>query len=125
MIETTVDKQHDLTLHKCSGTVTEEELTNTIYSLYDGTPTLNIIWDCSDASVDGISSSFIRRIAKVLGEIGSSRKGGKSAVIAPDNLIFGLARMFQIMSDTDDFPFKINVFRHFREACKWLFEKDE
>ena len=124
MIETTVDKQHDLTLHKCSGIVTEEELTNTINSLYEGTPTLNIIWDCSDVSTDGISSSFIRRIATILHEIGSSRQGGKSAIVAPEDLIFGLARMFQIRSELDDIPFTIKVFRQFKEASQWLFEKE-
>lgn len=124
MIETTVDRKNDLTIHRCIGTLTEEELNNTIQSLYDSTPTLNIVWDCSDVNVDGISSSFVRRIAKVLRELGSARSGGKSAVVAPEDLMFGLARMFQIMSDTDDFPFKIKVFRYYGEASQWLLEKE-
>jgi len=120
MIETIVDSKNDLTIHKCSGSLTEEGLINTIHSLYDGTPTLNIVWDFSDASVEGISSSFVRRLAKEVRELGAIRPGGKSAVVAPKDLIFGLARMFQIMTDEKGFPFTIKVFRSFDEAMQWL-----
>jgi len=57
-------------------------------------------------------------------KLGFSRQGGKTAVVAPKDLVYGLARMFQIMSDTDDFPFETRVFRSYEEAEQWLLEKE-
>lgn len=51
MIETIVDKKKDLTIHKCSGSLTDEEFKEAIQSFYDGNPTMNVIWDFSKASL--------------------------------------------------------------------------
>jgi len=124
MAETTVDKQHDLTIHKYSGNLTEQGLLNTIQSFYEDSPTLYTLCDYSDASVDLISLAFVRQLYSMVQKLGFSRQGGKTAVVAPKDLVYGLARMFQIMSDTDDFPFETRVFRSYEEAEQWLLEKE-
>ena len=53
---------------------------------------------------------------------GAARKGGKSAVLAPNDLEYGLAVMFRILSDKDGFPFGIGVFRSHKETGQWLFD---
>jgi hypothetical protein len=123
MFEIVVDKQNDLTIHKCSGSLAEQKIIDTIESFYDGNPTLNALWDFSHASMNSISSDAVRTMFALVQRLGSRRQGGKTAVVVPEDLGFGMARMFQIMSDTDDFPFKINVFRTYDEAKQWLLEK--
>jgi len=124
MIETTVDKSQNLTIHKCSGSLTEQELVDTIESFYGGNPTLYTLWDFSNSSFDKISNEFLRQMFSIVQRGGSSRKGGKTAVIAPSDLEYGMARMFQIMSDTNGFPFEVKVFRYYGEASQWLFRKE-
>jgi hypothetical protein len=123
MIETIVDEKKDLTIHKCSGDLTKQEILDTIHSFYGGDPTLYTLWDLSNASVNSFSSDAVRNIFTLIQRIGSRRQGGKTAVVVPEDLGYGMARMFQIMSDTNDFPFKIKVFRYYGEASQWLLEK--
>lgn len=125
MLEITVDSEHELTVYRCSGRMKEEELTHILQSFYSGTPTLNILWDYSDASLEGISSEYVRQIhARVL-KLGFARQGGKSAIVATKELEYGLARMFQIMADENGFPLRIKLFRSIDEAHQWLLEKDQ
>jgi hypothetical protein len=123
MIETTVDKSQNLTIHKCSGSLTEQEILDTSKSFYGGNPTLYTLWDFSNSSFDKISNEFLREMLSIVQRSGSRRQGGRTAVIAPSDLEYGMARMFQIMSDTDDFPFETRVFRSNDEAKQWLLEK--
>ena len=124
MIETTIDEKQNLTIHKCSGDLNEQELLDTIESFYGDNPTLYSIWDFSNSSFDKISNEFLRQMFSIVQKVGSNRQGGRTAVIAPSDLEYGMARMFQIMSNTNDFPFKIKVFRYFGEASQWLLEKE-
>jgi hypothetical protein len=123
MIETIVYKKKGLTVHKCSGSLTEQEFRNAIQSFYKDPSTQNLLWDFSGASMDLISPAFVRQLHSMVRKLGSARRGGKTAIVAPKDLEFAMARMFQIMSDTNDFPFKIKVFRYYGEASQWLLEK--
>jgi len=69
MIETVVSNRHNLTIYKCSGNLSEAELSNAIQSLYNDQPTLNFLWDLSDASMDGISSTFVRKMSTSVREL--------------------------------------------------------
>jgi len=53
-----------------------------------------------------------------LAERNSFGVGSKRAFVAPIDLMYGLARMFQIL--TDDHPDELNVFRDMQEARKYL-----
>ena len=124
MIETTVDDQHDLTIHSCSGSLTKEEFMDAIQSFYKENPTRYVIWDFAKASLADIPSDCVRRSTEMVKRLGVARRNGKSAVIASSDLEYGLARMFQIMTDNGEIPFKIKVFRYFGEATQWLFEEE-
>ena len=124
MAETIVDTQQDLTIHKYSGNLTEQGLLNSIQSFYEDSPSLYTLCDYSDASIDRLSMAFVRQLYSMVRKLGFARQGGKTAVVAPEDLKYGLARMFQIMSDTDDFPFETRVFRSDDEAKQWLLEKE-
>ena len=86
MIETIVDKKKDLTIHKCSGSLTDEEFKEAIQSFYDGNPTMNVIWDFSKVSLADIATAFVKHSSMMVQRLGSARKNGKSAVIASRDL---------------------------------------
>jgi hypothetical protein len=124
MIETVVSRRHNLTIYKCSGDLSEAEISNAIQFLYNDQPTLHLLWDLSNASMDGISSTFVRKISTSVRERGIAVQDRKIAVIAPKDLEYGIARMFQILSNESRFPFKIKVFKYVGEACQWILEKE-
>ncbi|UCB47064.1 MAG: hypothetical protein JSV25_06525 [Spirochaetota bacterium] len=99
-------------------------MTDAISSFYNGAPTQYALWDLSNASLNDMPAEGIRKIFEFVKQTGSVRKGGKTAVVTPTDLGYGLARMFQIMSDTDGFPFVIEIFRHYDEARRWLLSEE-
>ena len=125
MLEIEVDSANDLTVYRCSGHMTEEELTYILQSLYNGTPTMNILWDYTDASLAAISSEYVRQLYGKVQKLSTVRRGGKSALVASKEMEYGLGRMFQIMSDENGFPIKVKLFNSVDEARRWLTEKEE
>ena len=61
-----------------------------------------------------MSSDFIRRFANVRVFDEKSRR----AIVAPNSLVFGMARMYQAYRDSP--PEVLSIFRTKREACDWL-----
>lgn len=119
MITTTYNKQGGFSIIKCLGRLNEKEIKDTVQSFYKS-PTKNLIWDLSEASVEDITPGYVGLIQGLVRRLGVSRKGGKTAFVAPRDLEYGMARMFQILSDKKAFPFNIGVFRSHDEAKKWL-----
>jgi hypothetical protein len=50
----------------------------------------------------------------------TSRRGGKTALVAGEGRPFGLARMYQLITDTMTLPFEIKVFTSIEKAHNWL-----
>ena len=59
MIETTVDTKHNLTIHKCSKEIKGQDILETMQKFYQGSPTANILWDASNASMKEVSSETV------------------------------------------------------------------
>jgi hypothetical protein len=72
-----------------------------------------IVCDCTAVTEVLISSSLIESLAKA-----ARSRTSFVAVIAPCTVAFGLARMYQIISDPEDA--RINVFAEAKEALMWL-----
>ena len=125
MIKTILDHQHDLTIQKCVGKSTNKEYANANRAFYKNHPTSHLIWDFSEASLTGTTSSFIEKLSSFVGRLAkrSSRKG-KTAVIATGDLEYGFSRMFQMRSESKDFPFEICVFKTLEEAKKWILSEE-
>jgi hypothetical protein len=124
MIETTFYNDKGISIITCFGRLNEKEIKDAVQSFYKS-PTKNLIWDLSEASVEDISPEYVGWIQSRVRRLGVSREGGKTAFVAPKDLEYGMARMFQILSDKEAFPFDVGVFRAHDEAGKWLREKDE
>ena len=123
MIETVVDEHNDLTIHKCIGEIGTEEYKKAILSFYKGSPTKNVVWDFSNTSLAETTTEGIKQLSLMVQKLGTARKNGKSAVVAPGDLEYGMARMFQLLTDNGQIPFMIRVFRSFDAAKQWLSSK--
>lgn len=62
------------------------------------------------------------RIAQFTERRAEVRRGGKTAITAPGNLEYGMARMYEILADAYAHPVTIRAFRTREEALQWLRE---
>ena len=112
--------ENDLTIFQCSGEISIREILDSIDAFYSGSPTLNRVWDFTDADVSGFSTPEVNAI------VGSSKSGragmvgGKVAIVAQSDVAFGLGRMAQAIGErgsTDE----SRIFRTMQDASEWLF----
>jgi hypothetical protein len=124
MIETQVDKSKKLTIFTVSGTITASEFARAIRSFYAGEVTLYSVWDLRNGEIKATDSE-VWNLARSVGTLNlTNRIGGKTALVAGEGRPFGLARMYQLITDTMTLPFEIRVFSSIEEAHSWLGTED-
>ena len=85
-------------------------------------PGLNEIADMSDADMKGVTSNGLQTLSWMVRQrLGDKCAGFKTAIIAPEDLSFGLSRMYEMLSD--DSPESVKVFRERDEAWAWINEE--
>ena len=113
------DERRGILHIRAFGKITDAELVDLLDrlshepSFVTGWPVLS---GCSAVTAVLISSSLIESFAKT-----ARTRHNLAAIIAPDPVAFGLARMYQIFSDPADK--RIHVFAKAQEARVWLSEE--
>ncbi|MFZ1983990.1 MAG: hypothetical protein WAU91_06230 [Desulfatitalea sp.] len=88
-------------------------------TLPDFKPGMRVLWDLSQANASRISTDEIRRIAHLnKSHVKKTGVGYKIAFVAPRDIEYGLARMYQMFSA--ETPVENRVFRTIEEAQRWL-----
>ena len=123
MIEKIVDAQQQLTTFKCTGEITAQEILNVLVPFYKESPTLYALWDLTNARLINYSTEQSKQISVTAHALGSSRVGGKTAVVVASDHDYGMGRAAQIMYEIKNIPIEVNVFRSIEEAKHWLFLK--
>lgn len=102
------------------GEITEAALFHSYTQLLsqpDYDPTLNDLVDLREVERLEVSSRGIRQLVELFAQP-ESQSANKLAIVAPESHIFGMARMYEILSsDTSE---QIQVFRDLRDAENWL-----
>ncbi len=122
MIETTIDRKLDITLHVCTGIIDYEQLVQAVEAFYTGKPTMHLIWDFTDADISSLTTDHIRMLATLVKNVAHSRVGGKTAIVAGQNITFGMARMYQILAQMMKQIAQVEVFRDLNTARVWILE---
>lgn len=119
-IETTIDRDADLTVRTVAGEVTAEELLDALATYRAGEVTRYILWDCHEASWDRLTGSEVRSIAQAaLGHSGR-RPGGRTALLVSSAAAFGMARMIDQSLSASDSPVEFQTFYDRAAAMAWL-----
>ena len=120
MIETQLDTSKKLTIFTVSGTVTAREIASAIRSFYAADVTLYSLWDLRQGNIESTDDE-VWNLARTVRTLNLSiRTGGKTALVAGEGAIFGLARMYQLITETLTLPFEIRAFSNIEEAYDWL-----
>ena len=123
-IERRTDENAQLTIYTAKGSISGEEVKKAIKDFYEHGPvTRNVLWDVSLAVLVDLSAEDVRQIAHVPRQSLELRQDGKTAIVAPSDLAYGLSRMYQTSSQPEALPFEVQVFRDSEAAHKWLAEK--
>lgn len=122
-ITTTIFPKENLTVFTGEGEISYSEaweaMSRDYRSINPGT-TRNILWDLRNTSLASLTASQVTKLADLSVNYSKQRGGGKTAIVAPHDLNFGVAKEFEGQSKTISREFII--FRHFDEAKKWLEE---
>ncbi len=111
-------------MHDVTGPVSEVEMYDALEKFYKQEPTALLLWDMSQADVSQITSDILQKFAKKSAELGVSRQGDRIAVIAPEDLQYGFARMSESFSEMESAPYSFRAFRTREEALQWLKSAD-
>ena len=76
------------------------------------------LFDASTASTD-LTQHEVRELAGQLSTLAKSATLGPTAIVTVNDMFFGMARMFQILSELRDGPL-FGVYRKRDEALEWL-----
>ena len=114
----TILPEYDLVLSKVIGTLTERDLVQRAYATRDDPrfhPNLRQLLDLRDIEVaPEIDGSIIRRLATLKWYAPDAKR----AMVATDDIVFGLARMYQMLREESHSG--IHVFRSMDEALAYL-----
>ena len=119
-IKTIKDGKQDLTVHEATGLISEADMYEAQQKFFKKDPTTLLLWDMSEADVSLLTSDFLRKIVQKAGQLGVLRQRGRTAVVAPEDLQFGLARMSGVFSEMESASYSFCPFRTREEALQWL-----
>ena len=124
MIQTQLDKSKKLTIFTVSGTINAREFGSAIRCFYTGEVTLYALWDLRNVEIESTDKD-VWNLARSVSTLNlSRRRGGRTALVAGEGRPFGLARMYQLITETMALPFEVKVFTSIEEAHNWLGTED-
>ncbi len=122
LITSKIDPSKQLSTFIATGKISSNEIVETIESFYKKQPSNNVLWDFRYADfkalifsneLENITTSFFKSNWKL-------KKAGKTAIVAPNDLWFSVARMYAKIAEIKNLSHIIQIFRFMDEAIKWL-----
>ena len=123
-IQKQVDSQKDLTVYTVLGKVSAGQVRRAILKFYEDDITMKVLWDLSKSDVSSLTTTEIQGVAFTSRKLANMRKGGKTAIVAPENITYGLSRKYELLTNTQNLPFETQAFRTTEEAYQWLLEPE-
>ncbi len=120
MIKIKTEHELNLTVFTVIGEVSIDEIITTLKNFYLGVTTKLTLWDFSEGTASKLSRDDIRVLVGLSKRRADVRREGKTAIVAPSTLDYGLGRMLEIFADIEDLQFEISTFHSLDEAKEWL-----
>ena len=117
-IETTVGLEKNLTMYVVNGRVSADEIIEKVVEYCTTHPTGLVLWVMENAFTKSISE--IQKIILTAKKYSGSRKEGKTAIVGPKEIDYGLGRMYKTFSEIEGLPYEYRVFKELEETKNWL-----
>jgi hypothetical protein len=110
----------DITLLKIESEVNLDELHAYLAGHYAATPTRCMVWDVSAAAATRHTSSDAEQLTTLLALLPNADSCETAAIIAPDDVQYGMSRMFGAYAESKGLVRNLGIFRSVEEAEAWL-----
>ena len=120
VVETQIDASASLTLHTAHGVMTKKDILHIVDNYYKGTVTKFILWNFVESEINQISAEDVWMLASLTKKYGTSRPGGKTALVFARLVDYGIGRMFQMLSEMSDENVEFMPFSDMSSALEWL-----
>lgn len=121
-IKSRINPEQKLVIVRHVGSVPDGEFLTSYKALFQDArydKSFNILIDLRRADSSARSPNTLRDFASfVQQQFAAAESGPKVAVVAPDDISFGMARMYEALSDS--VPWEFKVFRDAAAAVSWL-----
>jgi hypothetical protein len=123
---TRIDVEAGLATHTITGELSLEDVMQAMVKLFtnpDFRPDMAILVDISQGSAETLSQEDIDEFVNLTRAMGEKRGTGRSAILAAQDLDYGIGRIIQAL--LDDTTRDLRVFRD-RDVClQWLLEPNQ
>lgn len=121
MITSKLYSDLNLAVHTVDGGIEFDEFVKVGIAIYKlNPPPLLSLWDLSAANFSDIALQKIKAMQlSAVGEV-RGREGGKTAIVAPQDITYGTGRQYTMLIEAFNLPFEHRMFRSLSEACDWL-----
>ena len=106
------------------GHVLEEDMHEALGEFYENNPTTLLLYDMSYAQVWHITPDMVLRFVKKAVQLGVGRRGGRTAVVAPEDLTFDLGMLSHAFHALETQDIALRIFRTEEDAVAWLTAED-
>ena len=107
--------------HVCSGIITPSDILQVLHKIYSNksfTHAQHAIWDFRNC-VAHISGDEMQKIINYVQGFRKGPGGGKVALVVSGDLEYGLARMYDLLSEYQ-IDRELMVFKDYDEALRWI-----
>lgn len=117
-----IKNEGDVLIISVTGDLTLDESIKVIREYYPRSTVKDVIWDCTDGSMQLLTPSDFRVLAGTVKEViaRGARSGGNTAFVAHATVEYGMIRMYTSIAESTGVSVKSNVFRTIAEARRWL-----
>ncbi len=113
-------RDRDLTVITATGIIEPGEALGAVKDFYDGNPSTKVIWDFRAVAISYVPEEEITKFFDYSMKNALKRQFGKTALVAPGDHDFELARRTCTISDLKDTPWDMQAFRTLKEAARWI-----
>ncbi len=120
-----IDEAKGIAYVKVYGCIYESDIRQAFHSVIsssDYKKGMHRLWDLSEADLSTIDNASLESLAKMSMDYSPTFDRTKVAVVAPQDLEFGMMRVYERISERKDYIF--SPFRALEEAEKWLTTDD-
>lgn len=82
---------------------------------------MHVLWDAREVSRVDLGHEDLKRFGRFVAEHEGRRGGGRSALVASHDAVFGTFRVHELLNQ-DTVSYEFRVFRDFDAAREWLLE---
>ncbi len=121
MVRTLIDIGAGLVIHEAEGPLSLDEIQSELQATLANpafSPGMKTVWDLRGASIAALTERAVRSLVDFNLVRKEQRGGGRAAIVASQDVDYGVARMFQAYAE--ELPWETMVFRGLDDALPWL-----